>query len=84
MPGEIVQMTTLQGVSSPVTVRRAAPCPAGNYLSYYANVRDHLLGQAGLMVTPQQVLQVMQVLMTGAQSAREGRCISLDPGKSNR
>lgn len=68
-PGQVLHMAKLSGVSSPVSVRREAPNPPGNYLAYYANLRDHLAGQAELMVTPEQVHAVMQVLTLGEQSA---------------
>ena len=78
-PGEVLQMATISGVAAPVSVRRAAPNPAGNYLAYYANLRDHLRGQAPLLVSPQQVLEVMQVLSRGEESAAQGRWLSLEP-----
>ena len=52
--------------------------PAGNYLAYYAQLRDHLTGQAGApspAVTPAQVRLAMQWLTLGEQSAREGRFV---------
>jgi predicted dehydrogenase len=61
-PGQVLRYESLPGVAAPVSVRQAAPNPAGNYLQYYANLRDHLLGQAALLVTPQQVRQVMRLL----------------------
>lgn len=72
-PGVVLHMASLAGVATPVSVRRAAPNPAGNYLAFYANVRDHLRGQADLRVPPAQVRAVMQVLEMGAQSAQQ-RC----------
>lgn len=56
--------------------RQTAPSPAGNYLAYYANLRDHLLGRAPIAVTPAQVRQLMALLGRGEQSAREGRLVS--------
>ncbi len=46
---------------------------AVDYRNYYANVRDALLGQAQLEVSPQAALNVMQVLELARQSS-EGRC----------
>lgn len=77
-PGEILQMLTMNGVSAPVAVRCKAPQPPGNYLTYYANLRDHLRGQAELMVSPEQALQVMRLLTLGEQSAKSGRCLSIE------
>jgi hypothetical protein len=56
-------------------VRQAAPHPPGNYLDYYANLRDHLCGRAELMVTPDQVLQVMQMLTMGQERAQLGDAV---------
>ncbi len=78
-PGEVLHMAHIAGVTAPVAVRRAAPQPPGNYLHYYANLRDHLRGQADLLVTPAQVRRVMQLLALGEQSAREGRFLQLSP-----
>jgi len=58
-------------------VVRAAPDVPGNYLLYYSQVRDHLVGQGPLHVTPEQVRQVMAILTLGEQSAREGRFLAL-------
>lgn len=76
-PGEVLQMAMFNGVSAPVAVRRAAPNRPGNYLNYYANLRDHLRGHAELMVNPEQVWQVMRILTLGEQSARMGRCLPI-------
>ncbi len=76
-PGEVLHMASLAGVVAPVAVRRAAPTPPGNYLNFYANLRDHLRGQADLLVTPAQVGQVMQLLVLGEQSACQGRVLKV-------
>jgi predicted dehydrogenase len=68
-PGQVLRYETLPGVVAPVSVRQAAPSPAGNYLQYYANLRDHLLGQAALLVTPEQVRQVMRLLDQASTTA---------------
>lgn len=74
-PGEVLYMAGMAGVAAPVAVRRAAPCPPGNYLHYYANVRDHLRGAVDLQVTPRQVRSVMQLLALGEQSAQQGNVL---------
>lgn len=66
-----------QGPEGVQRVSRPAPDVAGNYLLYYANLRDHLLGRADLQVTPEQVRGVMVWLSLGEQSAREGRFVAL-------
>jgi predicted dehydrogenase len=58
-------------------VSRPAPDVPGNYLHFYAQLRDHLNGDGPLGVTPEQVHQVMAVLTLGEQSAREGRFLAL-------
>lgn len=79
-PGQLLRMENMVGVASPVSVRMAAPQPSGNYLAYYAQLRDHLWGlvpQPG--VTPAQVHAVMQLLTLGAQSAASGQFVALPP-----
>ena len=76
-PGEVLHMAGMAGVTAPVAVRRVAPAPPGNYLNFYANLRDHLRGQADLLVTPAQVGQVMQLLVLGEQSASQGRVLKV-------
>ena len=77
LPGQVLCMESIAGVAAPVSVRQVAPHPAGNYLNYYANLRDHLRGQADLLVSPQQVRQVMLVLALGEQSALQGRVVPI-------
>lgn len=73
-PGQVLSFNTMAGVAAPVSVRRVAPNPAGNYLAYYAQLRDHLRGLAPEPpVTPAQVRAVMYLLTLGAQSAAQGR-----------
>jgi predicted dehydrogenase len=50
------------------------PTEPGDYRSYYANVRDAILGQAPLDVTSQQALDVMRALELALESNRRG-CI---------
>ena len=50
--------------------------PAGNYLAYYARLRDCLQGRGTAPpVTTSQVHMAMQLLSLGEQSAREGRFV---------
>ena len=76
--GQVVRHEASQ-TGGPVTQRvlRPAPDVPGNYLLYYSQLRDHLVGQAAIHVTPEQVRQVMAVLTVGEQSAREGRFLVL-------
>ncbi|MBP9149579.1 MAG: oxidoreductase [Rhodoferax sp.] len=74
-PGQLVYWSAIPGVNEPVCIRQAAPNPPGNYLDYYANLRDHLCGRAELMVTPDQVLQVMQMLTMGQERAQLGDAV---------
>lgn len=52
---------------------RMQPTEAGNYLAYYAAVRDAIGGVGANPVTPQQAVQVMALLELGRQSAEERR-----------
>ncbi|OIN93132.1 MAG: hypothetical protein AUJ20_05245 [Comamonadaceae bacterium CG1_02_60_18] len=79
-PGELVHMTQVPGVPAPVSVRCAAPCPSGNYLAFYANLRDHLRGGAPLWVTADQVRAVMQMLEFGLHSAQRQQLVWLPKG----
>ncbi len=71
--GQVVRQEAVGEVSQRVS--RPAPMVAGNYLLYYANLRDHLREQAALAVTPEQVLSAMRWLTLGEQSAKEGRFV---------
>lgn len=76
--GQVLRMASMAGVAAPVSVRCAAAQPPGNYLAYYAQLRDHLRGLAPEPgVTPAQVHAVMQMLVSGAQSAASGRFVAL-------
>jgi predicted dehydrogenase len=79
-PGEVLSFKALPGMDVPVSVRRVAAQPPGNYLAYYAQLRDHLWGlRTEPPVTPQQVHAVMQLLTLGEQSAREKRWLAVTP-----
>lgn len=76
--GEVLRFDTIAGVASPVSVRRAAPNPCGNYLAYYAQLRDHLCGLTlEPPVTARDVRAVMQLLTLGEQSAAQGRVVAV-------
>jgi predicted dehydrogenase len=47
--------------------------PKGDWREFYANVRDAILGRAALLVTPQQVLDVMVALELTLESSGK-RC----------
>ena len=51
--------------------------PAGDYLRYYAGVRDAMLGRGANPVTPAQAIATMAVLETGVEAARCGRWLEL-------
>lgn len=77
-PGEVLRFDAIPGVAAPVAVRQRAPNPPGNYLAYYAQLRDHLCGLAPEPpVTPAQVRAVMQLLTLGEQSAAQGRFVAV-------
>ncbi|WP_296490684.1 oxidoreductase [Rhodoferax sp.] len=81
--GQLLRMENMAGVAAPVSVRSAAPSPPGNYLAFYAQLRDHLWGlqpQAG--VAPAQVHAVMQLLALGEQSAASGRFVEVPPAQA--
>lgn len=57
--------------------RRVWPTRAGNYLEYYAAVRDAILGHGPNPVPPEQAVALMELLDIGQQSAAEGRAIRI-------
>lgn len=76
--GEVLRFGTIAGVAFPVCVRHTAPQPCGNYLTYYAQLRDHLRGLLPEPpVTAKDVRAVMQVLTLGQHSAAQGRFVAL-------
>ncbi len=54
---------------------RAWPTQAGNYMRYYAAVRDAILGKGPNPVPPEQAVELMELLDLGRQSAAEGRAL---------
>ena len=54
-------------------VTEKLPTAPGDYRQYYQNIRDAVLGDAPLAVTPQQALNVMRALELAAESSRR-RC----------
>ena len=63
---------TLVNAEGTWTKRLVPPAPS-DYRTYYANVRDFLLGTAMLAVTPQHALNVMRVLELARESSAR-RC----------
>ena len=57
--------------------RRIWPTRAGNYVDYYAAVRDAILGNGPNPVPPEQAVALMELLDIGQQSAAEGRAIRI-------
>ena len=58
-------------------VAEVAGAEAGDYRRYYAAIRDAILHGTAPPVTPQQALDVMQVIELGLQSSAERREIAL-------
>lgn len=58
--------------------RRIWPTRAGNYVDYYAAVRDAILGNGPNPVPPEQAVALMELLDIGGQSAAEGRAIRIE------
>ena len=76
--GEVLHFDRIAGVTSPVSVRQAAPNPCGNYLAYYAQLHDHLRGSAfEPPVSASDVRAVMQLLTLGEESAARGRYMAI-------
>jgi predicted dehydrogenase len=61
------------------TTERRIPPASSDYRSYYANIRDALLGKAAPAVTPQYALDVMRILELARESSGN-RCTLAWPG----
>jgi predicted dehydrogenase len=55
--------------------RRIWPTRAGNYVDYYAAVRDAILGDGPNPVPPEQAVALMELLDLSARSAAEGKAL---------
>jgi len=53
----------------------SVPTLAGDYTRYYAAVRDAIAGRGPAPVTPEEAVQLMELLDLGAQSAGQGRAL---------
>lgn len=59
-------------------ITEIARAEAGDYRAYYAGMRDAILQGGPVPVTPQQALEVMQLIELGIRSSEERREIALD------
>jgi predicted dehydrogenase len=66
---------TLSLIDGDKLSERIIPTEPGDYREYYENVRDAILGNAALAVTPQAALSVMRVIELAQQSSWERRAI---------
>jgi predicted dehydrogenase len=57
----------------------ALPTLPGNYMAYYAAVRDAILGKGANPVPPEQAVQLMALLELGRRSAMERRELEFAP-----
>jgi predicted dehydrogenase len=55
---------------------RAMPTLPGNYVRYYAAIRDAIHGEGPNPVTPEEAVELMELLDLGRQSATEGRALA--------
>lgn len=59
------------------TESRTQPTRVGDYAAYYAAIRDAILGSGPNPVTPEQAVELMELLDLGRQSAAEGRALAV-------
>ncbi|GAB4403289.1 MAG: oxidoreductase [Rhodoferax sp.] len=78
-PAQQVFMQTLPGVDQPVTVRRNLMV-AGDYLRFYANLRDAIGHGTEPEVSPAHVAAVMRWLEYGARNAYRGGALGASQG----
>ncbi len=71
VPGELKVMAIENWVRESTVPNRR-----GNYVDYYAAVRDAILGVGPNPVSPEQAVALMELLDLGARSAREGRALA--------
>jgi len=68
------ELTLIDSAGHAVT--RTLPTQPGNYVRYYEAVRDAILGKGPNPVTPEQAVELMELLDLGRQSAAEGRALA--------
>ncbi|MCU4121351.1 oxidoreductase [Variovorax sp. N23] len=71
VPGELKVMAIENWVRESTVPNRR-----GNYVDYYAAVRDAILGTGPNPVPPEEAVALMELLDLGARSAREGRALA--------
>jgi scyllo-inositol 2-dehydrogenase (NADP+) len=62
--------------SNGTTVERKIPPGPGDYRTYYANIRDAMLGNATLAVSPQHAINIMRILELARESSKRRSTIS--------
>ena len=67
---------TLAEAQGDAFVKNQLPTAPGDYRKYYQNIRDTLLGNTAVAVTPQQALNVMRALELAFESSRSGRLVA--------
>ncbi len=70
LPGELTLLAAGSWMQT-----RTLPNRRGNYVDYYAAVRDAILGKGPNPVPPDQAVALMELLDLGTRSAREGRAL---------
>lgn len=70
---------TVYGEDGATPQSRVCPTQAGNYLAYYAAVRDAVRGEGANPVTPDEAVQLMALLELGRRSAEERRELVVAP-----
>lgn len=80
-PEEHWGVVTLAQDGSPI--ERRIPAVNCDYRDFYANLRDAMLGQASLFVTPEWALDVMRLLELARQSSAERRTIVVRSASGN-
>ncbi len=70
--------TLLRACADGSVAEAASPAPRGDYLAYYAGIRDAIASGAPLPVTAGDAMRVMQVIEAGLRSNAQRRELALD------
>jgi len=66
------EMTQVRGSETVITKGTNRPC---EYVKYYTNVAQHLMGKAKLIITPEWARRPIHIIDLGCKSAEKGTAL---------